>query len=99
MSVTVTELAAKEVKRFIDEGDYDDGAVLRASTSLTNTMKLMTSRLNSTVFRLLSTAKRLCTWKVQPLITTKASSNVVSSSTTPTQSVPAGVVIHLASSM
>ncbi len=29
MSVTVTEIAAKEVKRFIEEGDYDDGAVLR----------------------------------------------------------------------
>ena len=29
MSVTVTELAAKEVKRFIEEGDYDEGAVLR----------------------------------------------------------------------
>ena len=29
MSVTVTELAAKEVKRFIEEGDYDSGAYLR----------------------------------------------------------------------
>lgn len=28
-SVTVTELAAKEVKRFIEEGDYDENAVLR----------------------------------------------------------------------
>lgn len=33
MSVTVTELAAKEVKRFIEEGDYDEGAVLRIGVS------------------------------------------------------------------
>ncbi len=33
MSVTVTELAAKEVKRFIEEGDYDDNAVLRIGVS------------------------------------------------------------------
>ena len=29
MSVTVTETAAKEVKRFIEEGDYAEDAVLR----------------------------------------------------------------------
>ena len=29
MSVTVTEIAAKEVQRFIEEGDYEEGAVLR----------------------------------------------------------------------
>jgi len=29
MSVTVTELAAKEVKRFIEEGDYEENAFLR----------------------------------------------------------------------
>lgn len=29
MSVTLTETAAKEVKRFIEEGDYDENAVLR----------------------------------------------------------------------
>ncbi len=29
MSVTVTELAAKEVKRFIAEGDYEEDALLR----------------------------------------------------------------------
>lgn len=29
MSVTVTEKAAKEVQRFISEGEYDDQAVLR----------------------------------------------------------------------
>ncbi|MEM7455843.1 MAG: iron-sulfur cluster assembly accessory protein [Planctomycetota bacterium] len=29
MSVTLTEVAAKEVKRFIEEGEYEDGAVLR----------------------------------------------------------------------
>ncbi len=29
MSVTVTEKAAKEVQRFIDEGDYGPGAALR----------------------------------------------------------------------
>ena len=29
MSVTVTELAAKQVKQFIAEGDYDEGAFLR----------------------------------------------------------------------
>jgi iron-sulfur cluster assembly protein len=33
MSVTVTELAAKEVKRFIEEGDYEDDAVLRIGVS------------------------------------------------------------------
>lgn len=33
MSVTLTETAAKEVKRFIDEGDYDEGAVLRVGVS------------------------------------------------------------------
>ena len=29
MSVTITEKAAKEVQRFIEEGDYDGAAVLR----------------------------------------------------------------------
>jgi iron-sulfur cluster assembly protein len=29
MSVTVTEKAAKEVQRFIEEGEYDENAVLR----------------------------------------------------------------------
>lgn len=33
MSVTVTETAAKEVKRFIEEGEYDESAVLRISVS------------------------------------------------------------------
>ena len=33
MSVTVTEKAAKEVQRFIAEGEYDDNAVLRISVS------------------------------------------------------------------
>ena len=33
MSVTVTEKAAKEIQRFIDEGEYDQGACLRISVS------------------------------------------------------------------
>lgn len=33
MSVTLTETAAKEVKRFIEEGDYDDDAVLRVGVA------------------------------------------------------------------
>ena len=33
MSVTVTETAAKEVQRFIQEGEYDEKAVLRISVS------------------------------------------------------------------
>ena len=33
MSVTVTEKAAKEVQRFIAEGDYEEGAVLRISVA------------------------------------------------------------------
>ena len=33
MSVTVTEKAAKEVQRFIDEGEYEEGACLRISVS------------------------------------------------------------------
>ena len=33
MSVTVTEKAAKEVMRFIEEGEYDEGACLRSSVS------------------------------------------------------------------
>ena len=33
MSVTLTEKAAKEVHRFLDEGDYDENAVLRIGVS------------------------------------------------------------------
>ena len=33
MSVTVTDKAAKEIQRFIQEGEYDDNAVLRISVS------------------------------------------------------------------
>ncbi|MEM7783838.1 MAG: iron-sulfur cluster assembly accessory protein [Planctomycetota bacterium] len=33
MSVTVTERAAKEVQRFIEEGEYDEGAFLRISVT------------------------------------------------------------------
>ena len=33
MSVTVTEIAAKEVKRFIAEGDYEEGSFLRIGVS------------------------------------------------------------------
>lgn len=33
MSVSVTEKAAKEVQRFIDEGEYDEGAFLRISVT------------------------------------------------------------------
>ena len=33
MSVTVTEKAAKEVQRFIAEGDYDEGSVVRISVA------------------------------------------------------------------
>ena len=33
MSVTLTEKAAKEVQRFLEEGDYDENAVLRVGVS------------------------------------------------------------------
>ena len=33
MSVTLTEKAAKEIHRFIEEGDYDENAVLRVGVS------------------------------------------------------------------
>ena len=33
MSVTITEKAAKEVQRFLEEGDYDENAVLRVGVA------------------------------------------------------------------
>ncbi len=33
MSVILTETAAKEVKRFIEEGDYDENAILRIAVT------------------------------------------------------------------
>jgi len=89
MSVTVTEKAAKEVLRFIEEGEYEEGACLRISVSgggcsgFNYGLNIAADydELSSTVLQWLSTRKATCSWTERPLITTKALSSVVFSST------------------